>query len=145
MSGHMVPTIVVFSGLTQICYILVRWFIILGRAWANSKLLITNLAHSRICHCLLMPRPHLAHARRRGLVSQVQILGLAPKAWSSQSDRRRAFIRIMQKHRSKWCYDIHFSHWQICNPTLTITRLGTFAGPRIWTCDTRPTPSPRVC
>ena len=25
----------------------------------------------------LMPRPHLAHARRRGLVSQVQILGPA--------------------------------------------------------------------
>lgn len=49
MSAHMVPTIVYFSGLTQICYILVRWFIILGWAWANSKLLITNLAHSRIC------------------------------------------------------------------------------------------------
>jgi len=40
----------------------------------------------------LVPRPNPAHTRRRGLVSQVQILGLAPKAWSGQSDRRRAFI-----------------------------------------------------
>ena len=36
----------------------------------------------------LVPRLHPAHARRRGLVSQVQILGLAPEAWSSQSNHR---------------------------------------------------------
>ena len=86
--------------------------------------------------CSLVPRPHPAHTRRRGLVLQVQILGLAPKVWSGQSDRRRAFIRMMRKrnkllqsHRSKWCYDIHFSYWQICNPTLTITRLQYFRWP----------------
>ena len=45
----------------------------------------------------LVPRPYPAHARRRGLVSQVQILGQAPEAWSGQSDRRTAFIRIMWK------------------------------------------------
>ena len=32
----------------------------------------------------LVPRPHPAHARRRGLVSQVGMLGLAPEAWSGQ-------------------------------------------------------------
>ena len=37
-----------------------------------------------------MPRPHPAHMRRRGLVSQVQILGLALEAWSGQSNRRVA-------------------------------------------------------
>ena len=45
----------------------------------------------------LVPRPHPAHVRRRGLVSQVQILGLAPEAWSNQSNRRAAFIGIMRK------------------------------------------------
>ena len=33
--------------------------------------------------------------------SEVQTLGLAPKAWSGQSDRRRAFIKIMRK-RNKY-------------------------------------------
>ena len=35
--------------------LLVRWFIIMGRAWASSKLLIYYfvMAHSRICHCRL--------------------------------------------------------------------------------------------
>ena len=73
----------------------------------------TRLNHS------LVPRPHPAHARRRGLVSQVQILGLAPETWSGQSYRRTAFIGIMQKreqllqsYRSKRCYEIHY-------PTLT--------------------------
>ena len=45
----------------------------------------------------LVPRPHPAHARRRGLVSQVEILGPAPKAWSGQSNHRAAFIGIMRK------------------------------------------------
>ena len=40
----------------------------------------------------LVPRPHPAHARRKGLVSQVQILGLVPETWSGQSYRRTAFI-----------------------------------------------------
>ena len=46
----------------------------------------------------LVPRPHPAHARRRGLVSQVQILGLAPETWSGQSNHRAAFIEIMRKY-----------------------------------------------
>ena len=45
----------------------------------------------------LVPRPHPTHTRRRGLVSQVPILGLAPEVWSGQSDCRTAFIRIIQK------------------------------------------------
>ena len=45
--------------------------------------------------------------------------------------------QVLQSYRSKWCYEIQYPHWQICNPTLTITRLRS-AGPRIWTCDTRP-------
>ena len=44
-----------------------------------------------------MLRPHPAHARRKGLVSQVQILGLAPEVWSGQSNRIVAFTGIMQK------------------------------------------------
>ena len=32
----------------------------------------------------LKARPHPAHVRRRGLVSQAQILGLAPEAWSNK-------------------------------------------------------------
>ena len=32
----------------------------------------------------LVPRPHPAHARRRGLVSQVGMLGLAPETRSGQ-------------------------------------------------------------
>ena len=38
-------------------------------------------------------RPHPAHTRRRGLVSQVQILGLVPETWSGQSNCRIAFIK----------------------------------------------------
>ena len=85
----------------------------------------------------LVPRPHLAHARRRGLVSQVQILGLAPKAWSGQSDRRRAFIRIT------WQQNKYFNHTapsdvmififhtdKFVIPTLTITRLQVFCWPK---------------
>ena len=33
--------------------------------------------------------------------------------------------------------EIHYSHCQICNPTLTNKSFGTSAGPRTWTCDTR--------
>ena len=89
----------------------------------------------------LMPRPHPAHARRRGLVSQVPILGLAPETWSGQSYCRAAFIginaQLLQSYCSKWYYEIHYSHWQICNPT-QLQGFGTSASPRIWTCDTRP-------
>ena len=46
----------------------------------------------------LVPRPHPAHARRRGLVSQVPILGLAPETWSGQSYCRVAFIGIMHSY-----------------------------------------------
>ena len=45
----------------------------------------------------VLPRPHPAHTRRRGMVSQVQILGLAPEVWSGISNHRAAFIGIMQK------------------------------------------------
>ena len=44
-----------------------------------------------------MLRPHPAQARRRGLVSQVQILGLAPEAWSGQSNHKAVFIGIVRK------------------------------------------------
>ena len=45
----------------------------------------------------LVLRPHPAHARTRGLVSQVQILGLALEAYSGQSNHRVAFIGIIRK------------------------------------------------
>ena len=61
----------------------------------------------------LMPRPHPAHVRRRGLVSQVPILGLAPETLSSQSYRRAALMQkreqLLQSYCSKWCYEIHYS------------------------------------
>ena len=43
------------SGLVSTVSQLVRWFIIVGRAWASSKLLIYYfvMTHSRICHCRL--------------------------------------------------------------------------------------------
>ena len=89
----------------------------------------------------------LVHARRRGLVSQVEILGLALEAWSNQWNRRVVFIRIMRKqkqvlqsHRSKWCYEIHYSHGPVCNPTLPTTRLQYFHKPK----DSDQTPSPWV-
>ena len=74
----------------------------------------------------LMPRPHPAHMRIGGLVSQVQILGLATEAWSNHWNYRVAFIGIMRKwevlqwYHSKRCYEMHYSHWPICNLTLTI-------------------------
>ena len=76
---------------------------------------LTSLQLPHGCESLgLMPRPHPAHARRRILVSQVQILGLAPEAWSDQWNCRALFIGIMQKqeqvlqsHHSKGCH----SHW----------------------------------
>ena len=61
----------------------------------------------------LVPRLHPAHARRRGLVSQVQILGLALEGWSNQWNRRAAFIimlkreQVLQFYRSKW---YHYSN-----------------------------------
>ena len=67
----------------------------------KSNIILLSIANAllclKLCTCSLIPRPHPAHTRRRGLVSQVQILGLAPEAWSSQSDRRTAFTRIMRK------------------------------------------------
>ena len=74
---------------------------------------MSYMLHEALCWrslLSLVPRPHPAHTRRRGLVSQVQILGLAPEVWSGQSNRRAAFIGIMrqvlQSYRSKYCYEI---------------------------------------
>ena len=91
----------------------------------------------------LVPRPHPAHTRRRGLVSPVQIFGLALAlaAWSDQWNRRVALIRIMQKQEQ--VLQSYYSHWPICNPTLTITRLQYFRKPKdsgLW----HQTPSPRM-
>ena len=63
----------------------------------------------------LVPRPHPAHARRRGLVSQDQILGLAPEAWSGQSNHRSSIHWNNAEARTsttikllKACYEIHY-------------------------------------
>ena len=62
-----------------------------------------------------MPRPHPAQVRRRGLVSQVQILGLAPEVWSGQSNRRAAvYWNNVEASTNtsivllKVCYEIHY-------------------------------------
>ena len=87
--------------------------------------LTTCLIHAVVVHaCSPVPTPHPAHARRRGLLSQVQILGL-----------EREFV-VMWKwesivlYCSKWYYEIHYSHWPICNPRLPCTRLLYFHKPR---------------
>ena len=46
----------------------------------------------------------------------------------------RKWGQVLQLYCSKWCYEIHYSHWQICNSTLGFN---TSASPKIWTCDTR--------
>ena len=48
-------------------------------------------------HVVSCSDPTQLTERRRSLVSQVQILGLASEAWSGQSNHRAAFIGIMQK------------------------------------------------
>ena len=63
----------------------------------NGLGLPANLREFPLTALSLVSRPHPAHARRRGLVSQVQILGLAPETWSGQSYCRTAFIGIMRK------------------------------------------------
>ena len=89
------------------------WSIIFVTPSCNVHLIITLLSHSNTFKVYLaklfllggpntlfislVPRPHPAQGRRRSLVSQVQILGLAPEAWSGQSNRRAAFIGIMRK------------------------------------------------
>ena len=40
----------------------------------------------------LVPRPHPAHARRRGLVSQVEILGLAPETWPERPMKSQSSV-----------------------------------------------------
>ena len=83
-----------------------------------------------------MLRPLPAHARRRGLVSQ------APKAWSSRSDRRRAFMRKRNKYYNHTAqsnvmiFIFHTDKSVILHQQLQ--GFSTSAGPRIWTCDTRP-------
>ena len=67
-----------------------------------------------------MPRPHPAHTRRRGLVSQVWMLPETRRAAITGIMRKRE--HVLQSYRSKW-YEIHYPHWQIYNPTLKITRL----------------------
>ena len=47
-----------------------------------------------------MPRPYLAHTRRRGLMSQVQILGLAPKVLSDKWNCRAAFFGVMRRWKN---------------------------------------------
>ena len=75
-----------------------KWLLdLFGRAWASPTLGWSTGTRASTDQSSLLPRPHPAHARRRGLVSQVQILWLAPELWTSQSDRRTAFIRIMWK------------------------------------------------
>ena len=56
----------------------------------------TALTYIHRCTAIsLMPRPHPAHVRRRDLVSQIQILGLAPEALSDLSNLGVALIGIM--------------------------------------------------
>ena len=77
-----------------------------------------------------MPRRQPVHARRRGRVSQAQIPGLAPEAWSGQSNRNNYF-----NVPSKCVMRFIIQHWAICNSTLTITRLQHFCKPRLVTPD----------
>ena len=77
----------------------------------------------------LVPRPHPAHVRRRGLVSQVEILGPAPEAWSCQSNRRVAFIGSENKYFNRTAQsDVMKFIIQHCNSTLT--RLQHFGKPK---------------
>ena len=81
----------------------------------------------------LVPRPHPAHVRRRGLVSQVQILGLAPEAWSGQSNpQSRVYWNNAEARTSTSIYcskrvmRFIIRHWSICNSTPMISRLQHF-------------------
>ena len=93
--------------------------------------------------CSLMPRPHPAHARRRRLVSQVQILGLAPEAWSTQSNHKmRKQEQVLQTYRSNRVIRFIIQHQQFV--ILQLQGFNTSASPNIQACDTRPFPHQRV-
>ena len=49
-----------------------------------------------------MPRPHPAHTRRRGLLSQVQILGLAPSLMTSWIYLRK--VRLVTLSSILWLF-----------------------------------------
>ena len=104
------------------------------RTWLHP--LIASLGISNQLSLSLYPDPTQAHTRRRGLVSPVQISGLAPAlaALSNQWNRRVAF----SGSKNKYFNHTDDSQWPICNPTLAITRLQYFRNPRIQACDTRP-------
>ena len=65
--------------------------LLLAHSGSNNRSVLNWLVYTN-----LVSRPHPAHVRR-GLVSRVQILGLAPEVWSNQWNCRTALIEIMQK------------------------------------------------
>ena len=92
------------------------------------------------------------HVRRRGLVSQVQILGLAPEAWSGQSNCRAAFIGIMWEVRTSISIiPLKVMLWNLLSNTEQFViytnnyKVSTLPqAPRIQVCDARPFPRERV-
>ena len=62
------------------------------------------------------------------LIAAVQQLG------SSSPPCQNPHPLVLQSY---WCYAVHYSHWPICNVTLS-QGFNSSASPRIWTSDTRP-------
>ena len=67
--------------------LLVRWFIIMGRAWASSKLLIYYLVmgHSWICHCWLFKQHiHVQVAKSSPIpaISPARVAIVATHTWT---------------------------------------------------------------
>ena len=82
-------------------------------------LVLTNRSHYQsILSC-----PCSCKEKGSGVTSPNSCIGLAAEVWSDQWNHRVASIELMQMqeqwYRSKWCYKIHYSRWQICNPSLT--------------------------
>ena len=79
----------------QHCMVCVYEVRILGASHFEADVITLGSWLWKFC---LMPRPHPAHARRRGLVSKLQIRGLAPEAWNDQWNCRAPFIASKNKY-----------------------------------------------
>ena len=82
----------------------------------------------------LMPRPHPAHTRRSrsGATSPNSWASSRREEWplKSQSSVYWKREQVLQSYHSKWCYEIYYSHWQVRNSLLPITRLQYFCNPK---------------
>ena len=99
----------------------------------------------------LVPRPHPAHARRKG--DRSGVTSPSPETWSGQSNCRAAFN--WNNAEARICTSIaplkrvmRFINYptlsNLYNSTLTITNFNTSASPRIQACHLRPFPLERV-